>query len=357
MTRTGWGYGRTMRVVVTGATGNVGTSVVRSLISDDHVESIVAVSRRVPDLDLPKVEWSPADISVDPLKPIVEGADAVVHLAWELQPSWDDEHLRRVNIGGTRRLVDAIVASEVPRVVYASSIGAYSRGPVDQPVEESWPTTGVATSQYSRQKAAVERLLDDVESVHPQVRIVRLRKALVFKQEAAAAIKRLFLGPFAPTRLIGRFGLPIFPRDRRFTVQAVHSHDAAEAYRLALTADVDGSFNIAADPPLTPEVVAEVIGARPAPVSPRLLRAAAGAGHLLRLQPAEPGWVDLATAAPVMDTSAARRELGWQPVRSAVEALRELLAGFRMSAGTTTPRLVPGRGGATLGVLGGETTS
>jgi UDP-glucose 4-epimerase len=58
--------------------------------------------------------------------------------------------------------------------VYASSVGAYSPGPKDRPVDESWPTEGTLTSFYARHKAEVERLLDRFEQEQPQVRVVRL---------------------------------------------------------------------------------------------------------------------------------------------------------------------------------------
>ena len=75
-----------MRVVVTGATGNVGTSVVSALAADPNVTEIVGLARRAPDWDAPKTEFLAADITRAPLADLFEGADAVVHLAWLIQP-------------------------------------------------------------------------------------------------------------------------------------------------------------------------------------------------------------------------------------------------------------------------------
>ena len=80
----------------------------------------------------------------------------------------------------------------MPALVYASSVGAYSPGPKDRRVDESWPTAGIESSFYSRHKAEVERLLDRFERETPSVRVVRLRPALIFKREAASGIRRLF---------------------------------------------------------------------------------------------------------------------------------------------------------------------
>jgi UDP-glucose 4-epimerase len=70
-----------MRVVVIGATGNVGTSVLRSLENEDQVESILGLARRLPRLQMRKVEWRAADVTKDDLVPHLRDADAVVLLA------------------------------------------------------------------------------------------------------------------------------------------------------------------------------------------------------------------------------------------------------------------------------------
>jgi uncharacterized protein YbjT (DUF2867 family) len=56
-----------MRVVVTGATGNVGTSVLAALAGEPAVDSIVGLARRRPAVVWPKVEWRVADVTSDDL--------------------------------------------------------------------------------------------------------------------------------------------------------------------------------------------------------------------------------------------------------------------------------------------------
>src|SRR5215212_1036229 len=135
-----------MRVVVVGASGNVGTSVLTSLSAEPAVDSIVGIARRVPDgVDFPKTEWVSADIVSDDLVPLFRGADAVVHLAWLIQPSRDPAMLRSVNVDGSGRVFRAAGEAGVGALVYASSVGAYSAGPKDRRVDESWPTGGIKT--------------------------------------------------------------------------------------------------------------------------------------------------------------------------------------------------------------------
>src|SRR5207248_2705746 len=80
---------RAMRVAVTGATGNVGTSVLTALAEEPEVSSVVGIARRRPATPFPKVEWQTADVTSDDLTPFFKGADAVVHLAWVVEPNHD----------------------------------------------------------------------------------------------------------------------------------------------------------------------------------------------------------------------------------------------------------------------------
>jgi UDP-glucose 4-epimerase len=338
-----------MKLVITGATGNVGTSLLAALRTDTAVDEIVGISRRPAGIDEPRVRFVTADITHDDLDEHFRGADVVVHLAWLIQPSRDDRQLHAVNVDGSRRVFEAAARAQVRALVHASSVGTYARGPKDRAVDESWPATGIPSLFYSRHKAECERLLDILEREHPNMRVVRLRPALIFKREAATQIRRLFAGPLVPSPLIRRELIPFVPDIPRLRFQAVHSLDVGEAYRLAATGDARGAFNIAADPVIDPEVLSELLGARRLPLRGGVLRAAADVTWRLHLQPAPAGWIDLALGVPIMDTTRARAELGWQPTRSATASLQELLDGMRDSADFPTPPLAGRSGGPMRG--------
>src|SRR5919112_5322296 len=118
-----------MRVVVTGATGNVGTSVLHALAREPAVDSIVGVARRLPAMSFPKTEGAQADVVTDDLVPLFRGADAVVHLAWLFQPTHEPLVTWVGNVGGATRVFDAVAAAGVPALVYSSSVGAYGPAP------------------------------------------------------------------------------------------------------------------------------------------------------------------------------------------------------------------------------------
>lgn len=333
-----------MRIVVTGATGNVGTSVVAALARDPQVTEIVGLARRAATLSEPRTRCVEADVLTADLDSLFAGADAVVHLAWLIQPARDRSLTRTVNVDGSRRVFEAAARARAA-IVYASSVGAYSPGPKDRAVDETWPTGGIASSFYSTDKAEVERVLDAVERANPSLRSARLRPGLIFQRGAASEIRRLFAGPLLPNPLLHPRLIPVVPALERLRFQALHSDDVAEAYRLAAVGDARGAFNVAADPVLDPEQLGRALGARPVPVDARILRAVVDATFRLRLQPTEPGWLDMALAVPVMDTRRARDELGWTPARSSSEALLELLDGMRRGDGAPTPPLEPGGAG------------
>jgi UDP-glucose 4-epimerase len=214
-----------MRIVVVGATGNIGTSVLRSLEKEERVESVLGLTRRLPGLTMPKVEWASADVVTDDLVPHFRGADAVVLLAWIIQPSRDLNKQWMVNVEGSTRAARAAKEAGVPALLYASSVGAYSPGPKDRRVDESWPTGGTPTSYYARHKAEVERRLDRFEQEAPEVRVVRMRPGLVFKKQAAEGIRRLFAGPFLPSPLVRPELINVVPDIPNLRSQIIHSYD------------------------------------------------------------------------------------------------------------------------------------
>jgi UDP-glucose 4-epimerase len=329
-----------MRIAVVGASGNLGSATLRRLAQENAVRdeplTVLGVSRRAPRESGP-VDWVALDLSAESattgLTEALRGVDAVVHLAWKLQPGHDERELWRTNVLGTRAVLAAAAAAGVGQVVVSSSVGAYSPGPKRTPVSEDWPVRGVPTSTYSRHKAEVEQILDGFEAEHPSIALARIRPGLVFQSGAASEIARLFLGHLVPTRLVGVIRPPVLPLPRQLVFQAVHADDVAGAIWTVLDQRAGGAFNVAADPVLTPDDLARAVGARrsvPAPLA--VLRTLAAVTWWARVQPTEPGWIDLAAHCPVMSTERLRG-LGWKPTRTSTEALAELVTGIRAGAG------------------------
>ncbi|TQS42183.1 NAD-dependent epimerase/dehydratase family protein [Cryptosporangium phraense] len=330
-----------MRIAVTGASGNVGSAVVRAALRSGA--EVVGVVRRVPPdrAAPPGTQWVRCDIgAVDAdasLRAAFTGADAVVHLAWAIQPSHDRRRLIRTNLLGTEAVIAAAEAAGVPHLVHASSVGAYSAGPKDRLVDESWPTDGIPSSSYSRDKVAAERLLDAAQNRLETV--TRVRPALVVQKRAAAELLRYFLPAIA--RPVARVPLPLLPLPDRTVTQVVHADDVADAVLRILAARPGGAFNLAPADSLGPDALAAAFGGRRVPLPAGLLRTAATATWTTHLQPVDVGWVDMLLGHPLLDSSRARGELGWSPLHTAADALTDVIAGIRANAGDRSPLLRP----------------
>ncbi|WP_414938262.1 NAD-dependent epimerase/dehydratase family protein [Amycolatopsis sp. cmx-11-51] len=341
-----------MRIVITGATGNVGTALLHALEPGD--DEVIGVARRLPDTTAEPyraASWWAADLGDDvgraKLADLVQGADAVVHLAWAISPGRDDPPMWRTNDHGTRNVLAAVAAAGVPHLVVLSSVAAYGVAPRWDKVTEDWPCEGIATSAYSRGKAALEGLLDRFEGNNPDIGVARLRPCAILQRGAAGEFERWLLGPAVPAGIVGRRWLPI-PLWTDLRAQAVHSADVAEAIRLVLASRFTGAVNLAAPEVLDADALAGLLGGIRVPAPRSLVRVAALAAWRAGALPLHPGWLDLADKAPLMDTTLAETVLGWNPRHDAASVIAELVAGLRAGEGAASPPLAPPRGDGLL---------
>lgn len=339
-----------MRVVVTGATGNHGTAVLKALQQTPEITAVTGLARRLPDTTAEPYngcEWVAADVTADPLAEIFRGADAVIHLAWLIQPNDRRELLRRVNVDGTRKVAEAVAEAGVPHLVVASSVGAYSPDPVRETEEtlplrdENWPTHGITSSHYSEDKADQERVLDTFATEHPDIIITRLRPGLTFQAGAASEIQRYFLGGLIPDQAL-KVTPPVLPLPKGIYAQAVHADDLGRAYAAAVVKRLPGAFNVCASDILGPQELADIVDhGRYVELPPAMVRAAVAAAYKTGAVAADPGWIDMAMQVPMMNNTRALTELEWQPTHSAADALQELLAALRTGEGEDSPPLRP----------------
>lgn len=334
-----------LTLLVTGASGNIGTAVLRALAADHPQHQVLGVTRRRAPRVAPydRVTWHEIDLAdpgaAEALAPLARGVDAVVHLAWGFQPTRDVDYLRRTALGGTRAVIRAVEQAGVPHLVHMSSVGAYSPAVGTGRVGEDYPTEGVPTSAYSRHKAAAERLLDDLEARRPTTTVTRMRPGFVLQRDAASALMRYGLPGYLPAALLR--WVTVLPVDRRLLIPVVHADDVAFAIVAALHNPVGGAFNLAGEPPLSRDDIAAAFGARPVHVPASVLSSLVGLTWRVRLQALEPGWIDLAFSVPQLDTTRARELLGWRAQVDAHDALRETLTGALTGAATASPALRP----------------
>jgi len=224
-------------IAVTGASGLVGQRLLPKLAEDEGVTHLIGLDvhdprRRVRNLDFHRVDIGGAE-----LKPLLEAADVLVHLATVVDPIPDETLMARVNVEGTRRVLDAAAAVGVRKVIRVSSAavyGAWANNPV--PLTEDTalrPNPGFAPGVHA---AEVERLLGEWSEEHPAVTVTTLRSAPVLGAGAERLPSRLLLG--RP---------PLRVRGATPPVQVVHVDDLVDALLLAVADDLPGTYNVAAD--------------------------------------------------------------------------------------------------------------
>jgi nucleoside-diphosphate-sugar epimerase len=333
-----------VKVVVTGASGNIGSAVLRELTSDGE-HDVLGLARRKPFIPhesaFASVRWQAADVAHDDLDDVFAGADVVVHLAWMFQPTRRPMVTWTTNVVGTRRVLEAIGRQQVGAVVCASSVAAYSPVDHDDPVDEGWATDGASDAAYAREKAYVERILDAFEATHPGTRVVRMRPAFVFQRSAASEQRRIFGGTLARPTLFDPRHIPVLPVPHGLRLQAVHAGDVARAFSAAVHRPVAGAFNLAGDGVLRREELGALLDARTVDVPVAAVHAALAAAWRARLAPVPAELFDALLHVPVMASDRAREELDWRPRHSGADALAALFSGARMRAGSTMPPLHP----------------
>ncbi|BBX19162.1 epimerase [Mycolicibacterium duvalii] len=333
-----------MRIVVTGASGNVGTALLRRL-TRLGVHDVVGVVRRPPRPVgvYEHVRWHSIDLAADDaaaqLRPVFDGADAVVHLAWGFQPTRNVDYLHRVGVGGTTAVLDAADATSVGQLLHMSSVGTYAAGRYGQRIDESWPTSGIPSSPYSRHKSEAEAVLDEYESDRGEggVPIARMRPGFIVQRAAASGLMRYALPGFLPTLAVPL--LPVLPVDRALCIPLVHADDVAAAVLSAVERKATGAFNLAADPPLTRDGVAKVMHAKPIHIPSGLLGTLVDLSWRTRVQPIDRGWLDMAFTVPLLNCARARAELDWRPQWSSMAALSDVLTGVAQQAYAESPPL------------------
>ena len=327
-----------LTVAVTGPTGTFGFGLIPLLETDERVERIVGIARRPFDPSAhgwSKMEYRRGDVrDPDALREAFAEADVVVHLAFMITGTASRQTIRAINVEGTVGAFSAAAAARAKRFVYASSVAAYGFHP-DNPIgmTEDWPTRPAARLFYAQEKAELERLLRDQAQEHPDVGLYLLRPPIVLGPHAVGA-KDFLPGPLAAAaqQMLGlarRLPVPIPVPAPDLPMQFIHEDDVGQALLACVVgAGAPGAYNIAADGVITVADVVRELGFTPVPVPAELASGAARAAAAIPPLPFLPPlaeWVEAAAHPAIMDTTKAKRELGWGPTYSALEALRATL--------------------------------
>lgn len=338
---------RDLTVAVTGPTGTFGFGLMPMLQADNRVARVVGMARRPFDpaaYGWTKVEYLRGDVR-DPaaLRAAAAGADVFVHLAFLITGAASAAVMRSVNVEGTLNAFRAAAAAGCRRFVYTSSVAAYgfhSDNPVG--MTEDWPVRPDARLFYAQEKAEIERLLrDEAAAVSTGPALYLLRPTFVLGPHVVGAKDEL-PGPLTPLTPLARrlanlagplpLRVPLPVLIPALPLQVVHEDDVGQALlRCAVAAGPPGAYNIAADGIITTADIARQLGMVPLPLPAGPARFVAQRLMAVPFLPPIAQWLQAVSHPSIMDTTRAKRELGWAPRFSAIEALRY----------TVRPRLQP----------------
>lgn len=323
-------------VAVTGPTGTFGFGLVPLLQADERIARIVGIARRPfdpADHGWTKMAYRQGDVrDVPSLERAFGGADVVVHLAFLITGTASRATTREINVDGTLNAVRAAAAAGARRFVYASSVAAYGFHP-DNPVgmTEDWPVRPAEHLFYAQEKAELEHLLHDEIAAHPDLALYLVRPSIVVGPHTLGA-KDVLPGRLAPAGrrlvgLVGRLPVPVPAPIPDVPLQLVHEDDVGRALvQCIVGAGPPGAYNIAGDGVLSARDVARAFGLLPLPLPAGVVRTAARAVAALPDLPFVPpatGWAEAVSHPSIMDTSKAKRELGWMPRYTGLEALED----------------------------------
>lgn len=323
-------------VAVTGPTGEIGISAVAALEREVTVDRILGMARRPFDPGAhgwAKTEYRQGDILDRPaVEALVGGADVVVDLAFLIMGPREES--RRVNLAGTRNVFEATVAASRPhRLVYTSSVAAYgyhSDNPT--PLTEDVPTRGSSEHYYSEQKADCEALLAEVTR-DSDLDVYILRPCIVAGPNATALADSMPWNQIGerPGELLRAAGRmvpllrPVVP-DAGVPLQLVHQDDVAAAIAAAATGrGAPGAYNLAADGEISLSDVVKALGGRGVRVPHGVAVVASETLARLPKVPAMMEWVHVGRTSMVMDTSRAKRDLGWAPAYTSAQTLEAMV--------------------------------
>lgn len=296
-----------MRYVITGGAGYIGSRLVDFLSRREDTEKIVVCDVAAPRAYVPKTEFERVDVrDRDAVRATLERAkpDALVHLAFILNPSHDETLMYDIDVNGTHNVLEAAAAAGTQQVLVTSSAVAYGAFPDNPvPLTEEDPVRGVAAFSYARDKTESDRICQLWAAKYPERTMTIVRPCIVFGPNVNNYLLRLWTKqPFAAD-----------PGTLDNDIQFVHEDDVVEAITELLVGGHGGAFNVAGDGLMTSRECAEMIGSPIRRMPARAYRGLARTMWNIRLSEAPPGSVDFALYPWIVSNEKLKRETGWSP--------------------------------------------
>lgn len=297
------------RILITGAAGMVG----RALLAEVTGHQLFATDLTPPDPLPDGVSFARMDVTGgDPERVIAKvQPDVVVHLASIVTPpkGTGRDFAYKVDVIGTRNVLDACITHGVKRLVVTSSGAAYgyhSDNPV--PLHETDPVRGNPEFPYSDHKRQVEELLAETRETAPQLEQVILRVGTVLGAGTENQITALFHKP----RLLAVMG-----SESPFVF--IWTPDLVRIIARAATEGPTGIYNVAGDGAMGVTDLARALGKPVLRVPAWALKAALAVARPLGLSQYGPEQVRFLQYRPVLANDALKADFGYTPEKTSAE--------------------------------------
>ena len=310
-----------MRYVITGGSGYIGSRLIEILGEREGTERIVNLDLRPPARPRPLESFVRTDVrDFAAIRALLEREqpDALVHLAFVLNPMRDEARMYDIDVNGTATVLQAAAEVGVAHVLVTSSATAYGAFPDNpKPIAEDWPVRGQPDFSYARDKAEADRLCQLWALQHPDRVMTIVRPCIVFGPNVDNYISRTWANSAFMPVLDGV--------EQEF--QLVHEDDVVSAVIGLLDAKAEGAFNVAGDGTMTWKESAEMIGQKTRAISMRAasrMSAIAWALHVPRVE-APPGNLNFIRYAWLVSNEKLKTEIDWQPSADTREVFVETM--------------------------------
>lgn len=294
-----------MRVFVTGSSSHLAAAVLPRLCAHPPIERVTGIDLAPPRFEHSKFRATQLDVRSPQLGHMLEGHDALVHLAFVvLRGKMPEQEMFDINVNGSHKTFHAARQAGVKRMVHVSSAAVYGSG---VHLGEDAPLDPLPDFLYARHKAHLEQLL---EIEFPEC--VRLRPHVILGPNAQPLLKQLLNQPCY-----------IHVRQPYPLLQCVHGDDVAQAVLLALEREVRGPFNLAVEDNFS---FRDAIRSRHRLAVPLPLFAArVGLRLAWRFYGwgGEPAWIEGLTRTLLINCRRAAVELGWRSTHDAASVLAQ----------------------------------
>ncbi|MBM3357570.1 MAG: NAD-dependent epimerase/dehydratase family protein [Betaproteobacteria bacterium] len=294
-----------MRVFVTGSSSHLAAALLPRLCAQPGIEQVSGVDLRAPRFHHANFRATQIDIRDPGLGRLLEGHDALVHLAFVvLRGTMPEQEMFDINVNGSHKAFHAARRAGVKRLIHMSSAAVYGSG---VHLGEDAPLDPRPDFLYARHKAHLEQLL---EIEFPEC--VRFRPHVI-------------LGPNAQPLLRQLLNQPCFVRmpEPYPLLQCVHEEDVARAVTLALPLDVHGPFNLAVEDSFSFRDAVRRRHRLSVPVPLAVARMGLQLAWRLSGWGGEPAWIEALTRTLLLNCRRAATQLAWRARHNAAAVLAQ----------------------------------